>query len=322
MSSRRCSRLDAGRRWQRTTADRDALRRRRRHPSCRRVEAERSTALCAGELIGEIACGMGRTQSMGKNEQVTLPGDPIASRPAPERARPTRSDGSSLRILIVDDEAPLADALGHAFRIDGWDVRVSYRGREVLAAARQWRPDVVILDIMMPDIDGITVMRRLHEIHPESRVMLLTARDGVRDRIDGLTAGGDDYVTKPFGVREVVARAHRLALTSVHADPDPSARRLALGRLELDESEHVVRSGSVPVDLGVSEFDVLRVLLCEAQRAVTKRELLTRVWGLKADPSSNLVKMTISRLRRKIGEDSGCAIQTIRGIGYILKLAD
>lgn len=258
---------------------------------------------------------------MGKNEQVTLPGDPIASRPTTEGAGPTRSDGSALRILIVDDEAPLADALGHAFRIDGWDVRVSYRGREVLAAARQWRPDVVILDIMMPDIDGITVMRRLHEIHPESRVMLLTARDGVRDRIDGLTAGGDDYVTKPFGVREVVARAHRLALTSVHADPDPSARCLALGRLELDESDRVVRSGGVPVDLGVSEFDVLRVLLGEAQRVVTKGELLTRVWGLKADPSSNLVKMTVSRLRRKIGEDSGCAIQTIRGIGYILKLA-
>lgn len=230
-----------------------------------------------------------------------------------------RADGTPARALVVDDEEALADAVAIALRSDGWDVETAYRGREVPLTVRDWRPDVVVLDIMLPDLDGLGVLERIRAISDEVRVLFLTARDGQQDRIDGLRAGGDDYVTKPFDISELLARARALVrLAPSMTDSSPRAT-LTAGRLVLDEDARRATHDGVALELTATEFEVLRVFARHAGKVLRREQLLTTVWGYDFGAESNLVEMYVSTLRRKLPDDCGVAIQTIRGVGYILK---
>jgi two-component system, OmpR family, response regulator len=230
-----------------------------------------------------------------------------------------RADGSPARALVVDDEEALADAVAIALRSDGWDVELAYRGREVPLTVRDWRPDVVVLDIMLPDLDGLAVLDRIRAVSDEVRVLFLTAKDGQQDRITGLRAGGDDYLTKPFDIAELLARAR--ALVRLAPAMTDAARRTALaaGELALDETERTVRFRDEPLELTATEFEVLRCFARNAGRVLRRDELLTTVWGYDFGAESNLVEMYVSTLRRKLPADCGVSIQTVRGVGYILK---
>ncbi|GAA4161781.1 response regulator transcription factor [Gryllotalpicola daejeonensis] len=230
-----------------------------------------------------------------------------------------RADGTPPRALVVDDEVALADAVAIALRSDGWDVETAYRGREVPMTVRDWRPDVVVLDIMLPDLDGLAVLDRIRAVSDEVRVLFLTAKDGQNDRIAGLRAGGDDYVTKPFDIAELLARARalvRLAPTMTDAAPRTA---LTAGDIELDETERVATFHGAKLELTATEFEVLRCFARNAGRVLRRDQLLTTVWGYDFGAESNLVEMYVSTLRRKLPEDCGASIQTVRGVGYILK---
>lgn len=226
---------------------------------------------------------------------------------------------SAPRILIVDDEPLLLDALVLAFQSDGWEVRTTGRGLDVPVLARRFEPDVVILDIMLPDIDGVEVLARLRSGSRDSRVLFLTAKDAHADRMTGLTAGGDDYVTKPFSVAEVIARARSLARRSAAAHSEGTSRWLTVDDLRLDEGTHQVQLDGIPVELSSTEFDLLQFFMNNPRRVLTRDEILTHVWGFDFGTKSNLVEMYVLRLRRKIASAAGPKIHTVRGAGYILK---
>ncbi|HEY2555530.1 MAG TPA: response regulator transcription factor [Diaminobutyricibacter sp.] len=243
--------------------------------------------------------------------------------PAPitSTANLRRIDGSPLRVLVVDDEELLAEAVGLAFESDGWDVRTLNRGREVLFAAREFAPDVIVLDIMMPDLDGFDVLARVRNDREETRVLFLTAMDSQEDRLAGLHAGGDDYVTKPFSIAELIARARSLARSSTGVTMDPVDAVLTVGDLQLDEeNRRTVRSGE-NIDLTATEFDLLRYFMRNPRRVLSKEQILTDVWGFDFGATSNVVEMYVSYLRRKIDAGRTPMIHTVRGAGYILKPA-
>jgi two-component system OmpR family response regulator len=230
-----------------------------------------------------------------------------------------RADGTPARALVVDDEEALADAVAIALRSDGWDVETAYRGREVPLTVRDWRPDVVVLDIMLPDLDGLGVLERIRAISDEVRVLFLTARDGQQDRIDGLRAGGDDYVTKPFDIPELLARARALVRLAPSMTDSSARTTLTAGRLVLDEEGRRATHDGVALELTATEFEVLRVFARHAGKVLRREQLLMTVWGYDFGAESNLVEMYVSTLRRKLPDDCGVTIQTIRGVGYILK---
>jgi two-component system OmpR family response regulator len=230
-----------------------------------------------------------------------------------------RSDGSALRILIVDDEQLLLEALAIAFRSDGWDVRTTDRGLEVPVLARRFEPDVIILDVMLPDIDGIEVLGRLRSGRKDSRVLFLTAKDAHADRMAGLTAGGDDYVTKPFSIDELVARARSLARSSASVNADADARWLVVGNLRLNEETRELQLDGTRIELSGTEADLLQFFMRNPHRVLSRDEILTHVWGFDFGMKSNLVEMYVLRLRRKIGSDDDPKIHTVRGAGYILR---
>ena len=232
-----------------------------------------------------------------------------------------RTDGSPLRVLVVDDEELLAEAVGLAFESDGWDVRTLNRGREVLFTAREFAPDVIVLDIMMPDLDGFEVLSRVRNDREETRVLFLTAMDSQQDRVAGLVAGGDDYVTKPFSIAELIARARSLARSSTGVTMDPHEARLIVGDLQLDEETRETFRGGESIDLTTTEFDLLRYFVRNPRRVLSKEQILTDVWGFDFGATSNVVEMYVSYLRRKIDAGRDPMIHTVRGAGYILKPA-
>ncbi len=244
-------------------------------------------------------------------------------RPAPvtSTADLRRVDGSPLRVLVVDDEELLAEAVSLAFESDGWDVRTLNRGREVLFTAREFAPDVIVLDIMMPDLDGYDVLARVRNDREETRVLFLTAKDSQEDRLTGLHAGGDDYVTKPFSIAELIARARSLARSSTGVTMTPHEARLTIGDLQLDEETRQTFRGGEPIDLTATEFDLLRYFVRNPRRVLSKEQLLTDVWGFDFGATSNVVEMYVSYLRRKIDAGREPMIHTVRGAGYILKPA-
>lgn len=232
-----------------------------------------------------------------------------------------RSDGGPARVLVVDDEILLAEAVALAFESDGWEVRTAFKGRDVLFLAREFQPDVIVLDIMLPDIDGLEVLARVRSGREETRVLFLTARDSQDDRITGLTAGGDDYVTKPFSIEELIARARGLARSSVGIASDPGDALLVVGDLELDENSHRVMRGGTPIELTTTEFELLRYFVRNPRRVLSKEQILAHVWGFDFGATSNLVEMYVSYLRRKIDSGREPMLQTVRSAGYILKPA-
>jgi two-component system OmpR family response regulator len=238
----------------------------------------------------------------------------------PASAGFTRPDGSPIRALVVDDEAPLADVLSMALRYEGWDVRTALDGLGAVRAAREFRPDLVVLDVMLPDIDGLEVLRRLRADTPAVPVLFLTARDAVEDRVAGITAGGDDYVTKPFSLEEVVARLRGM-LRRAGAATNAGDALLTVGDLVLDEDSHEVRRGADLIDLTATEFEVLRYLMRNPRRVLSKAQILDRVWNYDFGGQTNVVELYISYLRRKIDANREPMIHTVRGAGYVLKPA-
>jgi two-component system, OmpR family, response regulator len=237
-------------------------------------------------------------------------------------ARPTdfrRPDGQPLRILVVDDEPTLTDLLSMALRYEGWEIRSAGSGAAAVRLAREFGPDAVVLDVMLPDFDGLEVLRRLRTHAPNVPVLFLTARDAVEDRVAGLTAGGDDYVTKPFSLEEVIARLRGLMR---RAGVGVSAREeavLTVGDLTLDEDSHEVRRGGTLIALTATEFELLRYLMRNPRRVLSKAQILDRVWNYDFGGQANVVELYISYLRKKIDAGRAPMIHTLRGAGYVLK---
>jgi len=230
-----------------------------------------------------------------------------------------RTDGEPVRILVVDDEATLTDLLSMALRYEGCDVRTAGTGQGAVRAAREFRPDAVVLDVMLPDFDGFEVLRRLRGQSPDVRVLFLTARDAVEDRIAGLTAGGDDYVTKPFSLEELVARLRALLRRSGLAATAREDAVLTVGDLTMDEDSHEVRRGADLVSLTATEFELLRYLMRNPRRVLSKAQILDRVWNYDFGGQANVVELYISYLRKKIDAGRAPMIHTLRGAGYVLK---
>lgn len=232
----------------------------------------------------------------------------------------TRADGSPLRLLVVDDEQNLAELVSMALRYEGWEVATAHTGTKAVDAAREQRPDAVVLDMMLPDFDGLEVLRRMRATQPELPVLFLTARDAVEDRIAGLTAGGDDYVTKPFSLEELVARLRAL-LRRAGARRVESSSLLVVGDLELDEDSHEVRRGGDEIMLTATEFELLRYLMRNPRRVLSKAQILDRVWNYDFGGQANVVELYISYLRKKVDAGRDPMIHTMRGAGYVLKPA-
>ncbi len=230
-----------------------------------------------------------------------------------------RTDGTPVRVLVVDDEHALAEAVALAFTGDGWAVRTVHRGRDVLFAAREFLPDVVVLDVMLPDIDGFEVLERLRDARDPVRVLFLTARDAPEDRLAGLTGGGDDYLTKPFGIDELLVRARILARTAPQVVAAPGSSAVVVGDLRLDEEDRSVRRGDELVDLTPTEYELLRHLARNANRVLSREQILASVWGMDFGTSSNLVDMYVSYLRKKLDAGREPMLQTVRGAGYVLR---
>ncbi|MFC9118563.1 response regulator transcription factor [Streptomyces sp. NPDC057067] len=229
-----------------------------------------------------------------------------------------RPDRHPVRVLVVDDEAPLAELLSMALRYEGWEVRSAGDGAGAVRTARDFRPDAVILDVMLPDMDGLAVLGRLRRELNDVPVLFLTARDSVEDRIAGLTAGGDDYVTKPFSLEEVVARLRGLIRRSGTASVR-SESTLVVGDLVLDEDSHEVSRGDDSIHLTATEFELLRFLMRNPRRVLSKAQILDRVWNYDFGGQANVVELYISYLRKKIDAGRSPMIHTRRGAGYLIK---
>ncbi|NHN56744.1 response regulator transcription factor [Calidifontibacter sp. DB0510] len=232
----------------------------------------------------------------------------------------TRVDGSPVRVLVVDDEANLTELLSMALRYEGWDIQTAASGHAAVRAAKEFKPDAVVLDMMLPDFDGMEVLRRIRSGDPSLPVLFLTARDAVEDRVAGLTAGGDDYVTKPFSLEEVVARVRALLRRSVQL-VEESSSVLVVGDLTLDEDSHEVTRGGVEISLTATEFELLRYLMRNPRRVLSKAQILDRVWNYDFGGQANVVELYISYLRKKIDAGREPMIHTMRGAGYVLKPA-
>jgi len=231
-----------------------------------------------------------------------------------------RADGNPITVLVVDDEAVLAEMVSMALRYEGWNIATAGDGSSATASARAQRPDVVVLDVMLPDMSGLEVLHKLREDNPQLPVLLLTAKDAVEDRIAGLTAGGDDYVTKPFSIEEVVLRLRALLRRTGVTTVDSGAQ-LVVGDLVLDEDSHEVTRAGEPISLTSTEFELLRFMMRNAKRVLSKAQILDRVWSYDFGGRSNIVELYISYLRKKIDNGREPMIHTLRGAGYVLKPA-
>jgi two-component system OmpR family response regulator len=232
----------------------------------------------------------------------------------------TRADGTPVRVLVVDDEPNLAEVMSSVLRHEGWDVRTAGTGMSAVHAGREFRPDAIVLDMMLPDFDGLEVMRRLREDNPRVAVLFLTARDSVEDRIAGITAGGDDYVTKPFSLEEVLARLRGM-LRRAGMSQSTAESQLTFADLTMDEEAREVRRAGALVELTATEFELLRYLMRNPRRVLSKAHILDRVWNYDFGGQAHVVELYISYLRKKIDAGQEPLIHTVRGVGYVLKTA-
>ncbi|HEX3961687.1 MAG TPA: response regulator transcription factor [Trebonia sp.] len=223
----------------------------------------------------------------------------------------------SPRLLVVDDEATILELLSGWLRLVGFEVLTADSGAAAVRAAAASRPDLVLLDVMMPDGDGFEALRRIRSGGSEVPVIFLTARDEVPDRVRGFDVGGDDYVTKPFSLDELLGRI-RAVLKRTR--PDAAGSRLCVAGLELDEDAHEVRRDGAIVALTPTEYRLLRFLMVNAGRVVSKGQILDHVWELDADRDGNVVEPCLSYLRRKVDQEEPRLIHTVRGFGYVLRI--
>ncbi|HEU5216353.1 MAG TPA: response regulator transcription factor [Gaiellaceae bacterium] len=226
----------------------------------------------------------------------------------------TKADGSG-RILVVDDEPSIVDAVATALRYEGFDVREEGTGRGAIAAVADFDPDLVVLDWMLPDLDGVEVGRRLRDRGYRTAILFLTAKDAVENKVEALRAGGDDYVTKPFSLAEVVARVQAILRRTAGGLPGDVLR---FADVTLDESRHEVHRAETRVDLTATEFALLRYFMLNPRRVLSKGQILQNVWRYDFGGNSNVVETYVSYLRKKLDVHGPPLIRTIRQAGYML----
>ncbi|MEV5751069.1 response regulator transcription factor [Actinoallomurus sp. NPDC052308] len=224
-----------------------------------------------------------------------------------------------IRVLVVDDEPYLADLVATALRYEGFESTVAATGAEALARVTALRPDLIVLDVMLPDGSGLDTCRRLRREGCEAPVVFLTARDATEDKIAGLTVGGDDYVTKPFSLEELIARI-RAVLRRTSRPGGTDAARLGFADLEIDEDAYEVSRGGAPLELTPTEFKLLRYLVVNAGRVLSKRQILDHVWDYDFGGNDGVVQTYISYLRRKVDAVDPPLIHTVPRVGYVLRL--
>jgi len=224
---------------------------------------------------------------------------------------------SEARVLVVDDEDSITDLVATALRYVGFEVAVASNGRQALERAASFRPELVVLDVMLPDLDGFEVVRRLRSDGVRVPIVFLTARDATEDKVAGLTIGGDDYVTKPFSLEELVARV-RAVLRRTSGGAEQSSR-MQIADLELDEDSHQVWRAGQAIDLTATEFKLLRYLMMNARRVLSKAQILDHVWNYDFGGDGSIVETYISYLRKKVDATGPRLIQTVRGVGYTLR---
>jgi len=237
-------------------------------------------------------------------------------RTAPDGPRESVAD--AVRVLVVDDEPAIADLVGTALRYEGFDVATAGNGRDVLTMVESFRPELIVLDIMLPDLDGFEVQRRLADRGRRIPVLFLTARDATEDKVRGLTIGGDDYVTKPFSLEELIARIRAVLRRAGHGEE--SAGRLRFEDLEMDEDTHEVWRAGGLVELTPTEFNLLRFMLVNPRRVLSKEQILDHVWHYDFGGDASIVETYISYLRKKVDVTDPHLIHTARGVGYALRL--
>jgi two-component system, OmpR family, response regulator len=224
----------------------------------------------------------------------------------------------SARVLVVDDEEAITDLVSTALRYEGFEVDVRANGRAALDAVTGFRPQLIVLDVMLPDLDGFEMARRLQAEGRRVPILFLTARDATEDKVRGLTLGGDDYVTKPFSLDELVARVRAVLRRTDGADADSAVLRFA--DLEMDDDTHEVFRGGTPIDLTATEYKLLRFLLSNPRRVLSKAQILDHVWEYDFGGDGNVVETYVSYLRKKLDVHGPPLIHTVRGVGYSLRL--
>ena len=224
------------------------------------------------------------------------------------------------RILVVDDEKSISELIATSLKFVGFDVRTAASGADALRQAEEFKPHALILDVMLPDLDGFEVCRRLRADGQDVGVLFLTAKDTTEDKIKGLTLGGDDYVTKPFSLEELVARLRALLRRTGVTEIQPDDEVIRFADLELNEATHEVRRAGVLVDLSPTEFILLRYLMINADRVVSKSQILDHVWQYDFRGDAGIVETYISYLRKKIDIYEPALIHTVRGVGYRMRL--
>jgi two-component system OmpR family response regulator len=229
----------------------------------------------------------------------------------------SREAKEARRILVVDDEHSIVDAVATALRYEGYEVDEAASGREALSAVALHEPDLVVLDWMLPDIEGIEVGRRLREQGFKAAVLFLTAKDSTANKVEALRAGGDDYVTKPFSLAEIVARIEAILRRSASELPGDTLR---FSDLQLDESRHEVFRGGERIDLTATEFALLRYFMLNPRRVLSKGQILQNVWRYDFGGNSNVVETYVSYLRKKLDLAGPSLIRTVRQAGYMLEL--
>jgi two-component system OmpR family response regulator len=229
----------------------------------------------------------------------------------------TQPKQSEAKLLVVEDDANILELLSASLRFAGFDVATATSGSAAVTAAKSAHPDLVVLDVMLPDLDGFEVIRLMREGGARTPVVFLTARDGTDDKIRGLTLGGDDYVTKPFSLEELTARIRAVLRRTSQGDEQPS--RLTFADLELDEETHEVYRAGQRVQLSPTEFKLLRYLMLNANRVLSKAQILDHVWKYDFRGDDNIVESYISYLRRKVDNVQPRLIHTLRGVGYVLR---
>jgi two-component system OmpR family response regulator len=235
-------------------------------------------------------------------------------------AMATATAENAQRILVVDDESSISDLISTSLRFVGFDVRTAANGAQALQIAEEFKPHAMVLDVMLPDLNGFEVCKQIRNEGVETGVLFLTAKDGMDDKVKGLTLGGDDYMTKPFSLEELVARLRALLRRTGVTQIDQDDEKIRFADLELDEATHEVRRAGQLLDLSPTEFLLIRYLLINADRVVSKSQILDHVWQYDFRGDAGIVETYISYLRKKIDIFNPPLIHTIRGVGYRLRM--
>jgi two-component system, OmpR family, response regulator len=247
----------------------------------------------------------------------------MSERPSASESRNGTHNGipddasSGTRVLVVDDEQNIAEVVSMALRFEGFAVQTASSGHAALSAVASFKPHLVVLDVMLPDIEGFEVARRLGAQRANVPIIFLTARDATEDKVRGLTGGGDDYMTKPFSLEELVARIRTILRRTGQAAPESG--RLVFEDLELDEESHEVTRAGAPVELTATEYRLLRYLMLNPRRVLTRAQILDHVWNYDFGGDGRVLETYISYLRKKLDAHGGSLIRTVRGVGYALQ---